>query len=70
MDVPVSQTNKDAVGVTPSRVASPSSSDFEGKIAIVTPKRVYYIYLEDLGRVIVKPEQETGAPASAEFVII
>ena len=69
MDVPIPQTNKDAVGVTPSRVANPSSSDFEGKITIVTPKRVYYIYLEDLGREIVKPEQETDTPASAEFVI-
>ena len=69
MDVPVPQTNKDAVEVTPSRVASPSSSDFEGRITIVTPKRVYYVHLEDSGRVIVKPVQETGTPASAEFVI-
>ena len=69
MDGPVPETNKYAEEAIPSRVASPSRSNFEGKIAMVTPKRVFYIYVEDLEREIIKPEQETGTPASAEFVI-
>ena len=66
MDVPVPDTNKDAERVTLPRVASPSSSNFEEKIVIVTAKRVFYIYLKESE--IVRPAQETGAPASAEFV--
>ena len=38
MDVPVPETNKDAERVTLPRVASPSSSNFEKKVVIVTPK--------------------------------
>ena len=67
MDAPVSETNKDEEGFTSSRVASPSlNTNFERKIVVVTPKRVFCIYLEDSE--IIQPAQETGAPASAEFV--
>ena len=62
MDVPVSETSKEEEGFTSSRVASPN---FERKIVIVTPKRVFCIYLEESE--IIQPAQETGAPASAEF---
>ena len=63
MDVPVSETSKEEEGFTSSRMASPSNTR---KIVIVTPKRVFCIYLEESE--IIQPTQETGAPASAEFV--
>ena len=66
MDAPVSETIKEEEGFTSSRVASPSNTKFERKIVIVTPKRVFCIYLEDSE--IIQPAQETGAPARAEFV--
>jgi hypothetical protein len=62
MDVQVPETNKEE-GVS---VASPSNTNFERKIVMVTPKRVFYIYLKESE--IIQPVQETGAPASAEFV--
>ena len=68
MDVPVSETNKEEEGFTSSRVASPSNTNFERKLVIVTPKRVFCIYLEEGG--IIQPAQETGAPASGEFMKI
>jgi hypothetical protein len=61
MDVQVPETNEEGVSV-----ASPSNTNFERKIVIVTPKRVFYIYLEESE--LIQPAQETGAPASAEFV--
>jgi hypothetical protein len=66
MDVPVPETNRDEEGVTSSSVASPSNTNVERKIVIVTPKRVFCIYLEESE--IIQPAQETGAPASAELV--
>ena len=66
MDVPVSETSKEEEGFTSSRVASPSNTNFERKVVIVTPKQVFCIYLEESE--IIQPAQETGAPASAEFV--
>ena len=66
MDAPVSETNIEEEGFTSSRVASPSNTNSERKIVIVTPKRVFCIYLEESE--IIQSAQETGAPASAEFV--
>ena len=64
----MSETIKEEEGFTSSRVASPSNTNFERKIVIVTPKRVFCIYLEESQSEIIQPTQETGAPASAEFV--
>jgi hypothetical protein len=47
-------------------VASPSNTNIKRKNVIVTPKRVFYIYLEESE--LIQSAQETGAPASAEFV--
>ena len=66
MDAPVSETNKEEGGFTSSRVASPSNTNFERKIVIVTLKQVFCIYLEESE--IIQPAQETVTPASAEFV--
>ena len=43
MDAPVPETSKDTETVTLSKVTSSSSSSFDGKILMVTPKRVFYI---------------------------
>ena len=68
MDVhaPVAETSKDAGTITPSRVASPTSSSSVEKIIIVTPKRDFCIYCEESE--IVRPVQESGEPESAELV--
>lgn len=64
------ETSKDAETITLSRVASPSSSNFDGKIVMVTPKREFCICFEQIE--IVRPVQETSEPAAgsaAELVI-
>ena len=71
MGIPVPETSKDAEIITLSRVTtcSPSSnSSFERKVVIVTPKRDFYICIEDSE--VVGSVQESGEPASAELVTL
>ena len=69
MAAPVPETSKDAETITLSRVTIPSSnSSFEGKVVIVTPKRDFYIYVEESE--VVGSVQESGEPASAELVTL
>ena len=69
MDVPVPETNKVAERITLSRVASPSSSGYERKIVVVTPRGDLYVNYEDFSEPVVRPVQESGEQVSAELVV-
>ena len=67
MEAPVPETSKDTETVTFSKVTSfSSSSSFDRKIIMVTPKRVFCIDCKESE--IVRPVQESGEPASAELI--
>ena len=69
MDVPVPETNKVTERSTLSRVASPSSSRFEGKIVIVTPRGDLYVNCEEFSMPTARSTQESGEQVSAELVV-
>ena len=71
MDVPVPETNKITERSSLSRVASPSSSGFEGKIVIVTPRGDLYVNCEEFSMPgpTARSTQESGEQVSAELVV-
>lgn len=64
MDVPVPETSKDTDTITLSRVTDSSSGR---KIVMVIPRNDFCFYFEESE--VVRPEQESGEPTSAELVI-